>query len=309
MREHRHLTTLARIALLVTLGDLATKAAATELLSHEATWFASWLHFAVIHNDQGAFGWTVGAYTWQLNLALTLSAIGFMIPVTRDLARVDPRAPTALGLIVGGALGNLFSLITSPHGVVDFIQIDLERHGIALNVADVAAYAGLAMIVRTGALLVLALRHEARVREPRRVTAVHSVFAEKARLVAGLADGLHAGVHTGLRDGVMGTKGPRSSGPRRRGRPEVTVMDFDRVSRAALTPADMPARDDQAAPGIAAGSAAEAEIVRVERDGPRPDVVGRIGPRLTAHRPGGGPASSSPASSSGESISPPSRDR
>lgn len=182
MNEHRHLTLLSRIALLVTAGDLATKAAASEFLGTDATVFASWLHFAVVHNDAGAFGWSVGAYTWQLNLALTLAAIVFMIPVTRDLTRVDPRAPRALGLIVGGALGNLASLITSPHGVVDFIQIDLETAGIALNVADVAAYAGLAMIVRTGMLLVAALRRESRLEEPSRERAVQSVFAERARL-------------------------------------------------------------------------------------------------------------------------------
>lgn len=182
MNENRHLTLLSRIALLVTVGDLATKAAAKELLGGDASVFFSWLHFAVVHNDAGAFGWSAGAYTWQLNLALTLAAIVFMIPVARDLTRVDPSAPRALGLIVGGALGNLASLVTSPYGVVDFIQIDLENVGIALNVADVAAYAGLAMIMRTGALLVAALRREARLREPSRATPVRSVFAEKAAL-------------------------------------------------------------------------------------------------------------------------------
>jgi lipoprotein signal peptidase len=183
VNDHRHLTLLSRIALLVTAGDLATKAAASELLGTNATIFAPWLHLAVVHNDAGAFGWSVGAYTWQLNLALTLAAIVFVIPVTRDLARIDASAPHALGLIVGGALGNLASLITSPHGVVDFIQINLQTSGIALNVADVAAYAGLAMIVRTGVLLVAALRREARLREPAREQPVVSVFAERAQLV------------------------------------------------------------------------------------------------------------------------------
>jgi len=182
VNEQRHLTILSRIALLVAVGDLATKAAAKAWLSGDATSFASWLHFAVVHNDQGAFGWSAGAYTWQLNLALTLAAVVFMIPVTRDLARVDPSAPRALGLIVGGAVGNLASLITSPKGVVDFIAIDFERAGVVLNVADVAAYAGLAMMLRTGALVVSALRRDARVREPARLTPVRSVFAERAAL-------------------------------------------------------------------------------------------------------------------------------
>lgn len=223
MRESRHLTVLARIALLVTAGDLATKAAAKALLADEATWFASWLHFAVVHNDQGAFGWSAGVYTWQLNLALTLSAIVFMIPVTRDLARIDAQAPRALGLIVGGALGNLASLVTSSHGVVDFIQISFETTGIALNVADVAAYAGLAMILRTGALLVAALRDEARTREPARTTAVRSVFADRADMVR-----------------PMGAAGAEAQPVRGRAAVrEVAVLDFNRYERAAA-PADAP---------------------------------------------------------------------
>jgi lipoprotein signal peptidase len=226
VRESRHLTALARIALLVTAGDLATKAAATALLTDEATWFASWLHFAVVHNNQGAFGWSVGVYTWQLNLALTLSAIVFMIPVTRDLARIDPHAPRALGLIVGGALGNLASLVTSSRGVVDFIQISFETSGIALNVADVAAYAGLGMILRTGALLVVALRDEARLREPARTTPVRSVFAEREVMVR-----------------PMGAEPQRAAGTVAR---EVTVLDFNRVGRPSLPRDDAPAveRDD-----------------------------------------------------------------
>ena len=54
------MTSLARIALLVTVGDLVTKAAAKALLSNEATWFASWLHFAVVHNAKGASGCPAG---------------------------------------------------------------------------------------------------------------------------------------------------------------------------------------------------------------------------------------------------------
>lgn len=246
MSDNRHLTSLARIALLVTAGDLLTKAAAKALLSNEATWFASWLHFAVVHNDKGAFGWSVGVYTWQLNLSLTLAAIVFMIPVTRDLARIDPLAPRALGLIVGGALGNLASLITSPRGVVDFIQLDFERYGVALNVADVAAYAGLAMILRTGALLVVALRNEARLREPSRVTPVRSVFAEKAELTLA------------MRGDVQAEGGPRS---------DVTVLEFDRVrARGARRPLDDEPRS------------ADAEVVDIPVRTVRPAVVGEISP-------------------------------
>jgi lipoprotein signal peptidase len=163
MERYRHLGPLSRIALLVTVGDLLTKQAAAHFVAREPTVFSDWLRLAVVHNDQGAFGLSVGAYTWQLNLALTLAAIVFVIPVSRELTKVDRMAPRALGLIVGGALGNLISLLVSRHGVVDFIALrfgaDTE---IALNVADLAAYTGLALILRTGFRIVAAIRQSLR---------------------------------------------------------------------------------------------------------------------------------------------------
>lgn len=250
MTENRHLTQLARIALLVTIGDLATKAAAMEILGGETTAFAHWLRLAVVHNDQGAFGWSVGGYTWQLNLALTLAAIVLTIPVARDLARVDNSAPRALGLIVGGALGNLASLVTSPYGVVDFIELDFTSVGVALNVADVAAYAGLVMVLRTGVLVVAALRRETPVRDLHHVTDVRDVFAEKALLKTALRVTPHA----------------------LRAEREVAVADWSRVAR----PAGVPLAD--------AAPLAEAEVVEI-RDAPsRFGIVGEISPQRVADR-------------------------
>jgi hypothetical protein len=76
---------------------------------------------------------------------------------------VDRAAPRALGLIVGGALGNFASLVLSPPGVVDFISISVGVHSeLVLNVADLAAYVGLAMMLRTGFLIVAEMRRAAR---------------------------------------------------------------------------------------------------------------------------------------------------
>ena len=162
----RHLGVLARIALLVAVGDWLTKAVATRMVLGDPVVFTDRLRFAVVHNDAAAFGLSAGTYTWQINLALTLAAIVLMIPVARDLARIDRAAPRALGLIMGGALGNLASLILSPAGVVDFISISVGSHSeLVLNVADLAAYVGLAMMLRTGFLIVSEIRVAARPRE------------------------------------------------------------------------------------------------------------------------------------------------
>lgn len=159
------LVRLSRIALFVAAGDLLTKALASALWSSQALNVTSWLSLAVMQNYGGAFGLSAGAYTWQLNLALTLAAIVFVIPVTRDLERVDAASPIALGLIVGGALGNLVSLLAPPAGVGDFIAVHWSAtHGLVFNVADLAAYAGLAMILRTGFRIASVLVTQARER-------------------------------------------------------------------------------------------------------------------------------------------------
>lgn len=163
---------LSRVALVAASIDLGSKYLAAKLWSTSSLSLASWITLAVVPNHAGAFGWSAGTYTWQLNLALTLAAVVFIVPVTRDLNAIDKGAPVALGLIVGGALGNLASMVLPPAGVVDFIGIHLSNaRSLVLNFADVAAYAGLALICRTGYRIVGALsaRSEASNKPPRRV--------------------------------------------------------------------------------------------------------------------------------------------
>jgi signal peptidase II len=177
------LVRLSRIALLVAVADLLSKALASSLWSERALHLTNWLSLAVVQNYGGAFGMSAGAYTWQLNLALTLAAIVFVVPVTKDLTRVDPEAPVALGLIVGGALGNLVSLLAPPAGVGDFIAIHWSpTHGLVLNFADIAAYAGLAMILRTGFRIASELVYQVR-RGPERVGSAYQQKADAKRRV------------------------------------------------------------------------------------------------------------------------------
>ena len=153
------LVPLSRVAALVALGDLLTKQVAVWWVGALHPNVASTVQFGVVHNDKGAFGLTAGAYTFEVSLALTLAAIALIISVARDLAKVDVRAPAALGLIAGGAIGNLVSMLVTPAGVVDFIAIQQrDGAGIVLNVADLAAYAGVAMLMRTAALVTTAIR-------------------------------------------------------------------------------------------------------------------------------------------------------
>jgi lipoprotein signal peptidase len=153
------LVPLARIAALVAIGDLMTKELALLWVGTLEPRVSAAIRFGVVHNDKGAFGLSVGNYTFEVSLALTLAALVLIVPVARDLSRIDDRAPTALGLVAGGAIGNLVSLLLSPAGVVDFIAVQrADGAGIVLNVADVAAYAGVVMLMRTAAMVIAAIR-------------------------------------------------------------------------------------------------------------------------------------------------------
>jgi lipoprotein signal peptidase len=176
------LVPLARLATLVAIGDLLTKQVALLWVGTLESRVSSAIRFGVVHNDKGAFGLTIGDYTWEASLALTLAAIVLIVPVAKDLARVDDRAPTALGLVAGGAIGNLVSLLLSPAGVVDFIAVQrADGAGIVLNVADVAAYAGVAMLMRTAAKVIAAMRRN-------RETAIVEMGRQREKALTRLAD-------------------------------------------------------------------------------------------------------------------------
>jgi lipoprotein signal peptidase len=192
---------LARVATLVALGDLLTKQVALLWVGTLEPRVTGVVRFGVVHNDKGAFGLTAGNYTFELSLALTLAALVLIVPVARDLARIDDRSSSALGLIAGGAIGNLASLLLSPAGVVDFIAVQrADGAGIVLNVADVAAYAGVVMLMRTTAMVIAAIRrnrHEtvsADVGERRTAALARFADLELVRVVA-RDDALAADTH------------------------------------------------------------------------------------------------------------------
>ena len=176
------LVPLARVAALLALGDLLTKQVAVWWVGALHPRVSSVVQFGVVHNDKGAFGLTAGDYTYDQSHAHTLAALVLILPVAKDLAKVDGRAPAALGLIAGGALGNLVSLIATPAGVVDFIAIQrADGAGIVLNVADLGAYAGVAMLIRTATRVVAAMRRD-------REAAVTSAIAEREVVLTRFAD-------------------------------------------------------------------------------------------------------------------------
>ena len=148
----------AAMAGLVALGDLVTKWLAVALWSGEQyPLLGRALGIEVVHNPLGAFSTSLGPLTREINIVATLAAVLLSMAVCSRLARLDREAPASLGLIAGAGIGNLVSMLGSPSGVPDFLALS-DGHGgaLVLNVADVAAYIGIACCLRLAWVVVRA---------------------------------------------------------------------------------------------------------------------------------------------------------
>jgi len=94
----------------------------------------------------GWFQWLGGSALWAL-LALTVLAVVFLL---MWLARAGSRlSGLALGLIIGGAIGNAIDRLAQGGAVIDFILLHVTIGGVSrdwyvFNLADAAIVAGVA---------------------------------------------------------------------------------------------------------------------------------------------------------------------
>ncbi|MET9529045.1 MULTISPECIES: signal peptidase II [unclassified Streptomyces] len=146
-RGKRRLTVLFVVAVLAYLLDLVSKTIVVAKLEHHAPVkvIGDLLQFDAIRNAGAAFG-LGSAYT----VIFTIVAASVIVVIVR-LARKLYSAPwaVALGLLLGGALGNLTDRIfRSPSAfqgeVVDFIR---PAHFAVFNLADSAIVCGGILIV------------------------------------------------------------------------------------------------------------------------------------------------------------------
>ena len=131
------------------LCDLATKAWAVHALGGRELPVVPGLSLRLVFNTASAGGVWIGEHTWAINALATLLAVLLTGVAVLPLARIDRLAPLTLGLIAGGATGNLASLIGGPAGVADFLAFGYRGGAVILNVADVAVVVGLGLLVRS----------------------------------------------------------------------------------------------------------------------------------------------------------------
>jgi lipoprotein signal peptidase len=143
--------------------DLVSKQWAIAALEGHRVPLAPRLSLGLVYNTASAGGVWLGEHTVALNALATLLAIVLTCAIVLPLTRVDRATPLTLGLIAGGGLGNLASILMSPGGVPDFIALHYVGGAIVVNVADLVVFTGLVLLGRTLLRLGGAMRRQAAV--------------------------------------------------------------------------------------------------------------------------------------------------
>lgn len=150
------------IALTACAADLATKEVAVRSLGNDGLFMLTErLALTLVWNTGVAGGASLGPFTGVLNVVITVLALGLVVSVVRAMAAVDSRSILALGLVSGGALGNLSSLVAGPRGVADFLAVRLtDDLTIVANVADLFLWTGALALVPVALKLIRLARAE-----------------------------------------------------------------------------------------------------------------------------------------------------
>ncbi|MGH7581713.1 MAG: signal peptidase II [Gemmatimonadales bacterium] len=105
------------------------------------------VRFTLMLNREAAMNITLGGWSrWGL-AAIAVAGIALVLVWLRATPAHDATRAAALGLIAGGAAGNLVDRIRWEHGVVDFIDIGLGPHRFwTFNVADIGVTIGAVLL-------------------------------------------------------------------------------------------------------------------------------------------------------------------
>ena len=138
------------IAAAVVIFDVISKRLAqTNLLLHQPVEvIGEFFRFTLSYNTAAAFGLSVlGGSRW-VYVGLTVLIVATLWTMYRDAAADDRWQAIALGLIVGGALGNVIDRLRWTGGVVDFIDVGINEHRFwTFNIADSGISVGATMMV------------------------------------------------------------------------------------------------------------------------------------------------------------------
>lgn len=138
------------VTILVLLVDFITKNLANHVMSvGQSINLFPGLNLTLVHNTGAAFGLLAQAGGWQKTLFIIVAiVVAVVILVWLRLMKTSDRVTAiALCLILGGALGNLYSRIIAGY-VTDFIDVYYKvLHWPSFNIADSAITIGVILLI------------------------------------------------------------------------------------------------------------------------------------------------------------------
>ena len=135
--------------IIIGLDQWSKTLASTQLEYRRPVEVTHWFNFTLTHNTGAAFSFLAEAGGWQrwLFALVTLGVSGFMLVWLARLQRHQIWLGLALGLILGGGLGNLYDRLTLGY-VIDFISVHYHNwYWPAFNVADAAISFGAFLLI------------------------------------------------------------------------------------------------------------------------------------------------------------------
>ena len=106
------------------------------------------VRFTLAHNPYAAMSLNFGSYSRVAIPILVVVALVFLFRLYRETPPAGRLRAAALGLVVGGALGNLGSRLFSSEGVTDFIDIGFgDWRFFTFNVADIGVFCGALLLL------------------------------------------------------------------------------------------------------------------------------------------------------------------
>ena len=130
---------------IVVISDLITKLVAEAKLLRSAGLpvAGEWIQLRLVYNPGAAFGLHVGPYSRWVFFLVAAVAVAVLFRMSRSAPVGDWFRQLALGLVTGGAAGNLIDRIRSPQGVVDFLDLGIgAMRWPTFNIADIAVSLG-----------------------------------------------------------------------------------------------------------------------------------------------------------------------
>jgi signal peptidase II len=108
------------------------------------------VRFTLAYNTEAAMGIPLGPHPRPILAVSAVFALAILLRLLTRTAETAVLRQAALGLILGGALGNLLSRVFSPNGVVDFIDLGVGTSRFyVFNVADIGVCCGAIILAWT----------------------------------------------------------------------------------------------------------------------------------------------------------------